>query len=111
MSSMDFTSFSDASETCNGIVDGMSIDVDAYAILILIRGIASSGIMSICALCSFSFINLSIYVFISLICAFCSMIRFNISSLWPSVSTISLACEYYMAGSFNYFLRDAISTF
>jgi hypothetical protein len=84
---MDFTSLSDASETCTGIVDGIYVDVDASVVLIPVRGTASSGIMAICTFCSFSFINLSISASISLICALCSMISFNISSLWPSVSS------------------------
>jgi hypothetical protein len=38
------------------------------------------------------------------------MISFSISSLWPSFSDTSLSCESSVAGSFNYFLRDVIST-
>jgi hypothetical protein len=111
MSSMDFTRFSNAPETCTGFSDGIYVDVDASVVIIHIRGNSSNGIMAIYTLCSFSFINLSISASISLICAFCSMISFIISSLWPSVSVTSLACEYSIAGSFSYFLRYAISTF
>jgi hypothetical protein len=67
MSSMDFTSLSDASETCTGIVDGIFVDVDASVILIYVKGTASSVIMAIFTFCSFSFINLSISNSISLI--------------------------------------------
>jgi hypothetical protein len=108
---MDFTSFSNAYETCTGIVDGIYANVDASFFLILVRGTTSNGTMSIYTFCSFSFINLSISSSISLICAFCSMIRFNISSLWPSVLATSLDCEYFVTISFNYFLIDVISTF
>jgi hypothetical protein len=108
---MDFTIFSDAYETCIGIADGIAIDVDAFVVLILVRGTAYSGIMAICTFFSFSFIILSISTSISLICAFCSIISFSISSLWPSILATYLACEYYVSRSFNYFLRDAISTF
>jgi hypothetical protein len=68
---MDFTSLSDAYETCTKIVDGISdgivVDVDPYAILIHVRGTSSSGIMDIYTFCSFSFISLSISSSISLI--------------------------------------------
>jgi hypothetical protein len=57
---MDFTSFSDASETCIGIVDGIVDDVDPSVVLIPIRGSASSGTMAIYTFFYFSFINLSI---------------------------------------------------
>jgi len=70
MSSMDFTSFSNAYETCTGIIDGIYVDVDSFVVLIPVKGPESSGIMAICTLCSFSFINLSIYSFISLILHF-----------------------------------------
>jgi hypothetical protein len=110
MSSMDFTSLLDLSKTCTGIVDGISADVDAYVVLIPIKGTAYSGIMAICTFCSFSFIIFSISASIYLIFALCYMIRFNIYSLWPSVSTTYLACEYSVVGSFNYFLIDCIST-
>jgi hypothetical protein len=40
---MDFTSLSDAFESCTGIVDGISVDVNASIVLIPIRGIASVG--------------------------------------------------------------------
>jgi hypothetical protein len=72
MSSMDFTSFSDASETCIGIADGIYANADDSVVLIPVIGTSSSGIMAICTLYSFYFINLSI----SLIYALCSMIRF-----------------------------------
>jgi hypothetical protein len=74
---MDFTSLSDASETCTSIVDGISagifVDVDPSAISIPIRGTASSGIMANYTFFSFSFITLSISASISLVCAFCSI--------------------------------------
>jgi hypothetical protein len=108
---MNFTSFLDTSKTCTGIADEIFVDVDASVVIISIRGISSSGIMAIYTICSFSFINLSISSSISLICALCSMTSFNIYSLWPSISTTSLACGYSIARSFNCFLRDVISTF
>jgi hypothetical protein len=101
MSSMDFKSFSDASETCTGIVDGIYVDFDASDVLIHVKKNSFHGIMAICTFFSFSFIILSIFVSISLICALCSMIRFIIYSLWPSVSATSLACESSVAGSFT----------
>jgi hypothetical protein len=108
---MDFTSLSDASETCIGIVDGIVVDVDPSIVMITIRVTASSGIMDRYKFFSFSFISLSIFSSISLIYAFFFMINFNISSLCLSVSATSLVCEYYVVGSFSCFLRDFILAF
>ena len=108
---MDFTSLSDAFETCTGIADGIYVDVDPSVVLIPVSGTASSGMMANCTFFSFYFIILSISTSISLICALCSIISFNISSLWPSILATSLACESFVAGIFNYFLRDVVSTF
>jgi hypothetical protein len=107
ISSIDFTSLSEASEICIGIF----VDVDTYVVLIPVRGTASSGIMASFTFFSFYFISLSISASISLICAFFSMINFSISSFWIYVSATYLVCESYVVGSFSCFLSDAISEF
>jgi hypothetical protein len=108
MYSIDFTSFLEASGTFTGIVDGISTVV---VVVVVLNPTTSNGIKTICTLYSFSLINFSNSVSISFIYAFFSMISFNISSLWASLSTMSFSCESSVARSFNFFLKEAISTF
>jgi len=107
MYSIDFTSLSDAPKVCVGI----DVDVETSIVLILVRGTTSRITMANCAFYSFSLIMLSISASISLIYAFCSIINLSISSFCIFVSSTSLVFESSMAGSFNYFLSDSISTF
>jgi hypothetical protein len=88
MSSIDFANFSDEFRTVTGMVDAIFYVV-CVVVLTPVRGIASSGMTDIGTLCYFSLTNLSSSTSISLIGAFCSIISFNISSLWPSLSSIS----------------------
>ena len=53
ISSIDFTSLSEASEICIGIF----VDVDTYVVMIPIRDSASSGIMDSCTFFSFYFMS------------------------------------------------------
>jgi hypothetical protein len=112
ISSIDFINFSEASGTFTGMVDGIYVVVVVFVVVVLnpVRGTASSGITVICTLCYFSLTNLSNSASISFICAFCSIINFSISSLWPSLSSISFAFESSVARSFNYFLRYSMSS-
>jgi hypothetical protein len=108
---MDFANFSEASVVVTKVVVGLSVVVVVVTVLIPVMGTAFNGMISISTFCSFSLTNFSNSTSISLIYAFCSMINFNISSLWPSVSTIYFARGSSVVGIFNYFLREAISTF
>jgi hypothetical protein len=90
--------------------DGIFVVV-VVVVLTHVRGTASNGITTICTLCSFSLTNLSNSASISFIYAFCSIISFSISSLWPSLSAIYFSCESSVAGSFRFFLKEAISVF
>jgi hypothetical protein len=113
ISSIEFSRVSYVSRTVTGVVDGSSTMVVANVVVVLtpVRGTALSGMTSMGTICSFSFNNLSNSASISLIWAFFSMINFNISSFWPSVSTIFLSSESFVAGNFNCFLNDAMSAF
>jgi hypothetical protein len=108
MSSIDFTNFLEASENFTGMADGIFVVV---VLLTPMRGDSSSGITTIYTLCYFSLTKLSSSYSISFICSFCSIISFDISSLWPSLSTISFAFESSVAQTFNCFLRDVMSSF
>jgi hypothetical protein len=83
---------------------------DAVVVLTPMRGTVLNGMTFIGSFYSFFFTNLSISASISLICAFYSMINFSISSFSPFVLAISLACESSVAGNFNCFLKDSMST-
>ena len=107
MSSIDFTSLSNASEVCVGI----DVDVENSVCLVPVRGNTYRGTMANFAFFSFPLINLSISASISLIYAFFSIINLSIYSFCLFVSATCLVCESYVARSFNCFLSDAISTF
>jgi hypothetical protein len=115
ISSIYFSNFSDASIVVTGMATGISVVVvDVIVVvdvLIPMRGISFSGMTYIGTLCSCSLTKFSILASISLIYAFFSMISFIISSLWPSVSTISFSSRSSVVGIFNCFLKDVISTF
>jgi len=111
MSSIDFDNFLEASRVVTTIANGIYVVVVAATVLIPVRGITCIGMAVIGTLCSFPLTILSSSASISLIYAFCSIISFSISSLWPSVSAIYFAYEYSMAGSFSCFLKEAMSSF
>jgi hypothetical protein len=104
MYSIYFANFFDASRAITGISDGISIVGAFDTVLTSMIGTTYNGMIVIGTLCSFSLTIFSISSSISLICAFFSMINFNISSLWPSVSTISFACGSSVAVTFSCFL-------
>jgi hypothetical protein len=111
MSSVDFTNLLEESKVVTVMAGGIFVVGVVDTVLTHVIGTALSGMTVIGTLCSFSLTIFSSSTSISLICAFFSMISFIISSLWPSVSTISFSCGSSVAGIFSCFLRDAMSVF
>jgi hypothetical protein len=109
MPSMDFANFSDASMVVVEVAARISTVVDATAIVLThMRGIAFTRMTIIGTFYSFYLTIFSNSASISLSYAFFSMINFNISSLWSSVSAISFACGYFVEYIFSCFLKEAM---